>query len=202
MAVMMADQLGQTVQVPEAALHEYYDAHKSDYELVHAKHILIRVQGSKVPVRPGQKDLTDAEALAKAQDILKRLRGGADFATVANQESDDGAPANTSGGDLPVFHHGQMVPSFEAAAFAMKPGELSEPVKSEFGYHIILLVSHETKSFDAVKPDLEKQLKPQETQKAVTKAIDDLEKSNPAVLDPVFFGTDKAPDKSPFVDKK
>ena len=193
MAIMMADELGKTVQMTDADLRASYDAHKSDYEQVHAKHILIRFQGSKVSIRPGQKDLTDAEALAKAVELRTKLQGGADFAAIANQESDDGGPGNTSGGDLPAFHHGQMVPSFETAAFALKPGELSEPVKSEFGYHIILVVSHDTKSFDEVKPDLEKQLKPQETQKAVTKAIEDLEKAHPAVLDPQFFGTDKAP---------
>ena len=93
-----------------------------------------------------------------------------------------------------------MVPSFETAAFAMKAGELSEPVKSQFGYHIILVVSHDTKTFEEVRPDLEGRIKPEQTQKAVTKTIEELQKANPAVLDPEFFPppakpADKAPEK-------
>lgn len=200
MASMMVEQLGKVVQVPDADLLKYYNDHKSDYEQVHAKHILIRFQGSSVQLRPGQKDLSDAEALAKAQDLRKKLQDGADFAQLAKTESDD-TSSGMNGGDMPAFHHGQMVPSFETAAFAMKPGELSEPVKSQFGYHVILVVSHDNKSFDESKADIEKTLKPQQTQKAVTQAIQDLEKTNPPVLDPEFFGPEKAP-VPPASDKK
>lgn len=201
MASMMVDKLGKDVQVTDADMKQYYADHKSDYETVHARHILVRFQGSQVPVRPGEKDLSDAEALAKAQEIRKKIQGGADFAEVAKTDSDDIASGANSGGDLPPFHHGQMVPSFETAAFAMKPGELSEPVKSQFGYHLILVVSHESKSFDDVKGELETRLKPDQTQKAVSKAIQDLEKTNPPTLDPEFFGPDKPP-APPSLDKK
>ncbi len=78
-----------------------------------------------------------------------------------------------------------MVPSFEAAAFAMKAGELSEPVKSQYGYHIILVVSHS--SFEDVRAAVEARVKPDENQKTVAKFIDDLQKTTPAVLDPDYF---------------
>jgi peptidyl-prolyl cis-trans isomerase C len=186
LANALATQTGKDLQISEADVHQYYDAHKNEFENVHAKHILIRFQGSTVPVRPGQKDLTDAEALAKAQEIRKKIQDGADFATVAKAESDD-VGSGGNGGELAPFHHGQMVPSFETAAFAMKPGELSEPVKSQFGYHIILVVSHDAKPFEEVRADLENRMKPEQTQKAVNNLITQLQKANPPVLDPEFF---------------
>jgi len=129
---MAFEQINKETKPPEADLRKYYDDHKNDYEQVHARHILIRMQGSPLPVKPGQKDLTDAEALAKAQDLRKKIQDGGDFAAFAIQESDD-TGSGSKGGDLGTFHHGQMVTSFEQAAFALKPGELSEPVKTQFG---------------------------------------------------------------------
>jgi peptidyl-prolyl cis-trans isomerase C len=186
MASTLAGQLGKDVQISDADVHQYYDAHKNEFETVHARHILIRFQGSSVPVRPGLKDLSDAEALAKAQEIRKKIQDGADFGALAKTESDD-AGSGANGGELPPFRHGQMVPSFETAAFAMKPGELSEPVKSQFGYHVILVVSHDTKPFEEVRADLENRMKPEQSQKAVNKLIDELQKATPAVLDPEYF---------------
>jgi peptidyl-prolyl cis-trans isomerase C len=186
LANLASDDIKKNTKVDDADLRKYYDEHKSDYELVHARHILIRSQGSQVPVKPGQKDLTDAEALAKATDLRAKIAAGADFATLAKQESDDtGSGAN--GGDMPPFRHGQMVPTFEAAAFALKPGELSEPVKSQFGYHIIRVESHESKTFDEARTDIEAKIKPDQTKKAV----DDLQKKYPPVFDPEFFGLAK-----------
>ena len=187
LASALAAQAGKDAPVTEADLRQYYDAHKSDFESVHARHILIRFQGSQVPVRAGQKDLSDAEALAKAQEIRKKIQDGGDFAALAKTESDDVGSGGNSGGELPPFHRGQMVPSFENAAFAMKTGELSEPVKSQFGYHLILVISHDTKSFDEVRSDLETKIKPDQGQKAVNKLIEDLQKTSPAVLDPEYF---------------
>ncbi len=186
LANALAGQVTKDVQVTDADLRQYYEAHKSEFETVHAKHILIRFKGSAVPVRAGQPDMTEEEALAKAQELRKKLQGGADFATLAKAESDD-TGSGASSGDLPPFRRGQMVPSFEAAAFAMKPGQLSEPVKSQFGYHIILVISHDTKSFEETKADLEKRMQPEQSQKSVGKLIEDLEKATPAVLDPQFF---------------
>ncbi len=193
LANTLAGQIGKDVQLSEADVRQYYDAHKSEFETVHAKHILIRFQGSQVPLRPGQKDLTDAEAPAKAQDIRKQIQDGADFGTLAKAESDDVGSGQNSGGDMPAFKKGQMVPSFEAAAFSMKAGELSEPVKSQFGYHIIFVVSHDTKSFEEVRSDLENRMKPEQGQKAINKFIDDLQKATPTVLDPEFFPTPVPP---------
>ena len=178
--------MAKEVKIDDAALHAYYDAHKSDYEQLHARHILIRMHGSAVPVKPGEKDLSDEEALAKAQDLERRLKAGEDFSKLAGAESDDTGSA-LNGGDLGSFGRGRMVPSFEEAALKLAPGQISEPVKSQFGYHIIKLESKETKSLDEVKPEIEKKLGPEQAQKA----MDALEKSAKVVYDPVFFNLAK-----------
>jgi peptidyl-prolyl cis-trans isomerase C len=186
MANALATQIGKENAISEADVRGYYEAHKNEFETVHAKHILIRFQGSQAPVQPGQKDLTPEEALAKAQEVHKKIQDGADFATVAKAESDDKGSA-MNGGDMPPFKRGQTAPSFEAAAWTMKPGELSEPVKSQFGYHIILLVSHDVKAFEEVRGELENKMRPEQNQKAVNKTIEELQKAAPPVLDPEFF---------------
>jgi peptidyl-prolyl cis-trans isomerase C len=174
------------VKLDDAALHAYYDAHKSEYEQLHARHILIRMKGSTVPVKPGEKDLTDEEALAKAQDLEKRIKAGEDFGKLAGAESDDAGSA-INGGDVGTFGHGRMAPSFEEAAFKLAPGQVSEPVKSQFGYHIIKLESKDAKSFEAMKPEIEKKLAPEEAKKA----MEAIEKNTKTVYDPEFFGMAK-----------
>src|SRR5882757_3306778 len=71
--------LVKNVKVDDAAIKTYYDGHKSDFESAKARHILIRFKGSAVPLRTGSKELTEEEALAKAQEVRKQLQGGADF---------------------------------------------------------------------------------------------------------------------------
>jgi peptidyl-prolyl cis-trans isomerase C len=179
-------EIGKEAKVDEPQARQYYDEHKQEFESVTARHILIRMQGAPVPVRPGQKDLSDQEALAKAQEIRKRIIGGEDFAALARAESDD-AGSGANGGDLGSFGHGQMVPSFEAKAFEMKPGEISDPVKSQFGYHIIQVQSHQTKSFEEVRPDIERRLGPQQS----AKILDNMVKQSAPVYDPEFFNAAK-----------
>lgn len=180
LAGLTYDQIGKDAKIDEADVRKYYDQHKKEFEQVRARHILIRMQGSPLPVKPGQKDLTDAEALAKAQEVKKKLDAGADFAELARTESDDnGSGAN--GGDLGFFHHNQMVPQFEEAAFAMKPGQVSDPVKTQFGYHIIKVEA--VKSYEDVRPEVEKKMRPEMAQKTLS----DMEKKAGVQLDPEYF---------------
>jgi len=185
LAGLVADQVKTDVKVDEADARKYYDDHKDTYEEVTARHILFRTKGAQMPVKPGAKDLTDEEALAKANEIHKRILAGEDFATLAKTESDDSTAAN--GGLLPPFSHGRMVPSFEQTAFKLKVGEVSEPVKSQFGYHIIKVEAHGTKTFEEVRPQIEKILVPQKAQKT----LDDMTKD--AFYDPEFFSMPKPP---------
>jgi parvulin-like peptidyl-prolyl isomerase len=182
------EQINRDTKIEESDLKQYYEAHKNEFEQVKARHILVRFVGSPVPVKPGQKDLTDAEALAKAQELRKKLVGGEDFANLALIESDD-VGSGAKGGDLGFFHHNQMVPSFEQAAFAMKAGDLSEPVKSQFGYHLIKVEAHEMKSYDDAKDEIEKKLRPDAAQRLYR----DLETKASVTLDPELFGAPAPP---------
>lgn len=103
-------------------------------ERVGARHVLIMHRGSERA--PASITRTRDEARARAQEVLTRARQGEDFAALARQFSDEPG-ATTSGGDLGVFGHGQMVPPFERAAFALAPGAISDIVETSFGFHVI-----------------------------------------------------------------
>lgn len=170
-------------QVDDNTARQYYDQHKSDYETAHARHILIRVKGSPLPVQPGKKDLSDEEALAKAQELRKKILAGDDFAALAKAESDD-VRSGANGGDLGPEKHNQTVPPFDQAIFSLPVGQISEPLKTQFGYHIIKVEQREVKTFDEVKPEIEKKLRPE----LARSAVDNLEKKTTVVLDESFFG--------------
>jgi peptidyl-prolyl cis-trans isomerase C len=181
------------VPLPDAMLHEYYDAHKQDWEELKAKHILIRFTGSPVPIRPGQKDLNEADALAKATEIRAKIIAGAKFDDQAKAESDDTGNA-PQGGDLGVFPKGRMVPQFDQAAFAAEVGKVTEPVKTQFGYHLILVESHTNKSFDTARAEIEQKLKQDRAQSAQArtqqegqKALADLKAKKNIVYDDTYF---------------
>jgi peptidyl-prolyl cis-trans isomerase C len=183
LAQAMFENLAQGVKVDDTLIQNYYDSHKNEYESARARHILIRVKGAPMPVAEGKAELTDEQALAKAQDIRKRLVAGEDFAALAKAESDDTGSAQ-KGGDLGEFHRGMMVPPFEQAAFSLKPGDISEPVKSPFGYHIIVVQERTMKPLAEVKPDIEKALRPQEARKEV----DAIRTRASVQIDDGFFG--------------
>ena len=120
------------VEVTDEALHEYYDKVKDRYttaEQRHVAHILIAVNS----------DRTDEQAKALAEQVLKRVQGGEDFAKVAAEVSDD-TGSKTNGGDLGWIARGTLGDEpFETAVFGMKDGEITGPVKTDFGYHVIKL---------------------------------------------------------------
>jgi peptidyl-prolyl cis-trans isomerase C len=176
----------------EATTRAYYDEHKADYVEVKARHILIRFKGSPVPLRAGQKELTEEEALAKAQDIRKKLADGGDFDAIAKAESDD-VGSGSKGGDLGTFGHGRMVPAFETVAFSIPVGQLSEPVKSQFGYHVIKVESRQEKTYTEVRADIEKKLQPE----MAKKEVEALRASTPVVMDPNYFGPPTPPPSAP-----
>ena len=168
----------------DAALKALYEGKKGDFDQVTARHILIRFKGSPVPVRTGQKDLTEEEALAKANDIEKRLAAGEDFAKIAKEESDD-VGSGAQGGELGSFRHGQMVAEFEKAAWAQPVGKVSEPIKTQFGYHIIKVEKHDTKPYDEVKNELGPEIARQNADVLKSKAN--------VQLDDAYFGPPQQP---------
>jgi peptidyl-prolyl cis-trans isomerase D len=132
MVVADPDKLGAELVVPDEQVKAMYEAQKAKFrqELkVRASHILIKA-GEKAPKE--EKD----KARAKAEDLLKQVKAGADFAELAKKNSEDTGSA-VKGGDLDFFQAGQMVPPFETAAFKLKPKEVSPVVETAFGYHVI-----------------------------------------------------------------
>jgi peptidyl-prolyl cis-trans isomerase C len=167
----------------ESASKAWFDAHKADFEEAKARHILIRSKGSAVPLKPNQQELSDEAAFAKARTIRERLVKGEDFAAIAKAESDD-AGSGAQGGDLGTFGHGRMVPVFEQSAFSLPIGEISQPVKSQFGWHLIQVQARTVKDFATVKPEIDKQLQSEGVQKAMLA----FKNSGKAVLDETYFG--------------
>jgi parvulin-like peptidyl-prolyl isomerase len=182
-AGILFQQISKDTKPSSADLQAYYDGHKNEWETVSARHILIRMKGSPVGLKDGEKELTDEEALAKAKDLRAKIIAGGDFATLAKAESDDvGSGAN--GGSLGEFTRGRMVPPFDEAAFSLNVNEVSEPVKTQFGYHIIQVTKHDTKKMDDVKNEIADKVGPEMAQKSVA-AIRD--KASIA-FDQAYFG--------------
>ena len=124
-------------EISEEAMKKYYEDNKSQFteDKVRASHILIStVDKDGKELSPEKKK----EAKKEAEEIYKKVKAGEDFATLAKEYSQDEYSA-VNGGDLGFFEKGQMVPEFEAAAFGLKKGEVSEIVESQYGYHIIKL---------------------------------------------------------------
>ena len=121
----------QKVSVSPEELRSFFDEHKDDYvqeEAVHARHILFRVAADASPE-------DDQQAKTRAMDVLAKAKKGDDFAKLAQEFSE--GPTKDTGGDLGYFSRGKMLKPFEDAAFQLKVGEISDPVRTTFGYHII-----------------------------------------------------------------
>ena len=217
---ILADKFRSQVQVSDAEVASYFDAHTNDYKLgekrrvryvladmdslrsrvpvtareversyndniemystpeqVRASHILLKTEG---------KD--DAAVKAKAEEILKEAKApGADFAALAKKYSEDETTAK-NGGDLDYFSRGKMVPEFDQVAFTLEPGQMSDVVKTQFGYHIIKVTDKKaatTRTLDEVKPQITEQLKWEKAQAQAAQLAGKLEKEirKPADLD-------------------
>ena len=177
--------LKREVRGNDTLVKAYYEAHKSEYEQIRARHILIRMQGSPMALPAGQTELTEAEALAKAQEIRQKIVQGADFADLARAESSDAGTAS-KGGDLGFLKHGQAVPSFEEALFALPVGEVSQPVKTTYGYHLIKVEEKKpARTFEELRPELEKNVE----NETARKFLDGLKAKTKIVIDPDFTET-------------
>lgn len=179
------------VKVTDEELKKIYEAEKNTHEQVKARHILIAFKGSPA-AQPGKKELTEDEAKAKAEEIRKKLVAGANFDELAKAESDD-VGSGARGGDLGEFNRGQMVPEFEKAAFEAKVGEVSPVIRTEYGYHIIKVDTHNFTPFEQVKPTLERR----ERQKKVQEAIEAVKSSAKPTFDPTYFAAPEPPKPAP-----
>ena len=141
---------------PESQLRAEYESRKATFavpEQVVAAHILVKVE-------EGKGAEADAAAKARADKLAERAKKGEDFAKLANENTDDPS-GKGNGGQLPPFSKGQMVPEFDDAVFSMAPGEIRGPIKTQFGYHVIKLISKipaHSKTFEEARPQLTTEL--------------------------------------------
>lgn len=160
----------ESIQVTDKEVNDYYEKNKTKYpqEKIRASHILISTldkSGNPLP----EEEVKKAEK--KINYIYGELKAGGDFAQLAKKNSDDSSAAN--GGDLGFFTKGMMVKEFEDAAFALNVGEISKPVKTQFGYHIIKLTEKESpeklkkEMLDMAKNDLKTEKYYNEVEKLV-----------------------------------
>jgi peptidyl-prolyl cis-trans isomerase C len=124
---MMAAEVAAAPAVTDADVQDFYQKNPDEFTGLRASHILVRPEGSDDEARK--------KARAQAEDILKQAKGGADFAELARKHSADGSAQQ--GGDLGFFTKSSMVPAFSNAAFALQPGQISDVVETQFGFHII-----------------------------------------------------------------
>ncbi len=165
------------VQVTPDELQAYYNAHRDQYrvsEQVKVSHILIK---TPLPGTDGKVDEKGvAEAQKRAEDLLKQLKAGAKFEDLAKKYSEDPGSAK-EGGSLGWIGKGRTVPEFEKAAFSLPKGQISDLVKSSYGFHIIRVDDKQDahmKTLDEVKAEIEPIVKEQKAQDAAQKQADEL----------------------------
>lgn len=150
-------------KVSDSDVKDYYSKHKQDFAAtsqIKASHILVKTQ-------------------AEAEKVLARLRKGEKFEAVAKEVSID-KPSAANGGDLGYFSRGQMVPEFERAAVGLKIGEISNPVKTPFGFHIIKVTDKKTGpviEFDKVKDIISQRLSGEKQKEAFDNYLTELKKN-------------------------
>jgi peptidyl-prolyl cis-trans isomerase C len=155
-------EINKNISVSDDELENYYKSHQDEFvepERLRASHILV----------------SDIDA---AREILKDVKNGRDFAELAREKSID--PSKVNGGDIGYFTKGQMIPDFEDACFKLKPGEISDIVKTSIGFHIIKLTDRipaQHKSFEQVKEDTRNALLTRHRKSNFDSLIENLRKS-------------------------
>ncbi len=176
-AVIDTSKIENGVQITQQELQAYYDQHRDQYrvpEQVKVSHILIK---TPLPGPDGKVDEKGvAEAQARAEDLLKQLKAGANFEDLAKKYSEDPGSAK-EGGSLGWIGRGRTVPEFEKAAFSLPIGKISDLVKSSYGFHIIRVDAKQEahmKTLDEVRGDIEPILKQQKAQQTAQNDADNL----------------------------
>jgi peptidyl-prolyl cis-trans isomerase C len=180
------DRLQKSIEITDAEIQKAYDAQKSGYEKVKARHILIAPVGS--PAAPADAKLTDEQAKAKAEEIRKKLAAGGDFAELAKAESHD-TGSGQRGGELGEFGRGDMVPEFDQAAFESKVGDISPVIKTQFGYHVLQVTDRKMTPVAEARPQLETEIR----QRKLQERLEAMKTSAKVTFDEAFFGPAAVP---------
>jgi peptidyl-prolyl cis-trans isomerase D len=176
-AVVDVSKAASNVQISHDDLVAYYDQHRDQYrtpEQVKVSHILIKTPVPGPDGKIDEKGVTDAQH--RAEDLLKQIKGGANFEELAKKYSEDPGSAK-EGGSLGFIGKGRTVPEFEKAAFSLPKGQISDLVKSSYGFHIIRVDDKQDahmKTLDEVKDEIEPVLKQQKAQQIAQKQAEKL----------------------------
>ncbi len=169
---LSVEDLASAIEVDDDVLRSYYDEHLSSYsrpEQRRASHILI-------PLEADADEAAVSAARSKAEELVRRLRSGESFAELAREHSGDPGSAQ-EGGDLGTFGKGVMEPEFETVAFALAKDEISDPVRTEFGFHIIKVTGitpGTTPGFDEIRDQVARDYRRQEAEKRFYEAAEQL----------------------------
>ncbi len=208
--VIDSSKMAAAQNVTEQELQSYYDQHRDEYrvpEQVKVRHILIKIPLSTPGAKEDEKAVSAARA--KAEDVLKQLKAGGDFAKLAEKYSEDPGSAK-NGGELGWIGRGRTVPEFEKAAFSLPKGQISDLVKSSYGFHIIQVEDKQDahlKTFAEVKNEIQEKVKQEKSQRATEVAANNLlstartdgldkaaaAKGQPVVTTDFFSHTDSLP---------
>jgi hypothetical protein len=189
--------------VTDADVEQYYKDHPTDFDEVRVRHILISTQPKEEAEdesdaknskdkKPADKPkaLTKDEARQKAQSLLDRARKGEDFAKLAKENSDDPG-SKDKGGEYDFFGRGKMVPEFDQAAFALQPGEISDLVETQFGFHIIKLEERRAAADPGTDQKVRQQIVEKLKQEKLDAHIDQIARDSQVVVPEDFDTTPK-----------
>ncbi len=177
------------ITINEDKARSYYKDHPDVFktpEMIRVKHILIKTEAS-APEEEKKK------AKAKAEEVLKRVKGGEDFSKLASEVSDDSGTKD-KGGDLDFFPRGTMIPAFEEVAFSLKPGETSGLVETEYGYHIIKMEEKKDavlEPYEKIKDKVKDQALQEMRKAAVSEFIEKALKNAGVEINPTMTGKPK-----------
>lgn len=178
-----------------AAVQKFYDENKKSFEAMELSHILIAYEGGAVPPRNG-KALSQQEALKKAQSVAQQAKGGANFANLAKQYSDDASSADR-GGALGPFSPGMLPPEIESHVFRLQPGQVSDPVPSRYGIHIFKAGEHTSQPLEQVRQGITRRVQ----QQATLDKVEQMRKTAKVEFDPKFFPEAAKPTPPPAAKK-
>ncbi len=186
--LLLEKEIESKVKVTDQEVKDYYDKHKEEFAAVsqiRASHILVKTE-------------------EEARQIIERIKSGEDFAKIAKEKSLDTVSAK-NGGDLGFILKGQMVPEFEAAAGSLKTGEISEPVKTKFGYHVIKVTDKEVgqvAEFEKVKNSLSQFLLTEKQKEVFNSYVEGLKKNYKVEINKEALSTPPPEEPPPPQEKK
>ncbi|MBT2119807.1 peptidylprolyl isomerase [Dyella sp. LX-66] len=182
------DDLYRRAQVSDEEAKRYYEAHKGDFVDYTLQHVVLRYQGSGIAPRAGQKDMSVSEAKAEADQLRAQVLHGTDFADIVQRYSDDD-DSKADGGLLPETASRNLLPEIAQGIAGLKENDVSQPIKTRYGYHLVKVIKRVDNSFEDAKPHVVILLKSEQ----MDRQIEAMKQAKRAKLDAGFFQASPAP---------